>query len=308
MLFRADEVSLRAIMRHPSFAALPCLAFASLALASCQSSTPAARAPEAAASQSAALAPTAQAPGKTQPGVTSDCGNYALMTHGSLQFMNNVWAREKASGPYEQCVIRRGSDGQQQFGWTWTWPGFEPLGFGFPEIIFGWKPWSEASTDARLPIQLSALKELSVRYAVNTESTGKISLSAGVWLTSSGQVTANPLAIADEIAIWLDYPEGATPSGERAGSLAVEGVDYELWHTPNHGDRGDGTGWDLYYLKGASRRLQGTLQLERFLQALQSKQLISPDHYVASVEFGNELMSGSGTTWVSDFDVVVTAR
>src|SRR4051812_45834728 len=53
---------------------------------------------------------------------------------------------------------------------------------------------------------------------------------------------------------------------------------------------------------------QGTLKLERFLEALQGKQLISPDRFVASVEFGNELMSGSGTTWINDFDVLVTPR
>lgn len=291
-------------MRPPSHASLSCSALVSLAAWACQSSAPAARAPEAAA---AGATPAAQAPGKAQPGVTSDCGNYSVLTQGSLQVMNNAWAREKANGAFEQCVLRRGAAGQEQFGWTWTWPGFEPEGYGFPEVIFGWKPWSGASTDARLPIPLSALKELSLRYAVSSESSGKISLSAAVWLTSSGQATApNPLAIADEIAIWLDYPEDATPTGERSGSLAVDGVDYELFHAPNHGDRGNGQGWDLYYLKGPSRRLQGTLKLERFLAALQGKQLISPEHFVASVEFGNELMSGSGTTWVNDFDVVVT--
>lgn len=73
------------------------------------------------------------------------------------------------------------------------------------------------------------MKALSVRYAVSTESTGKINLAAAIWLTISGQATApNPLAIAHEIAIWLGYPEGATPLGERTGSLAVEGVGHEL--------------------------------------------------------------------------------
>jgi len=231
------------------------------------------------------------------------------MASGSLQFMNNAWAREKAQGGFEQCVLRRGVADEAEFGWTWTWPGFEPLGYGFPEIIFGWKPWSDASTDPRLPIRISDLKELAVRYAVTTESTGKISLAASMWLTKSGQATGpNPLAIVDEIAIWLDYPEGANPTGEHTGSLQIEGVAYELWHSPSHGDRGDGQGWDLYYLKGPNHRLQGTLSLDRFLEALSSKNIVTPDRFVASVEFGNELMSGSGTTWVNDFDVVVTPR
>jgi hypothetical protein len=307
--FAPDQYSLVRIMSHPPYALLSSLALASLAFSSCRSSAPAARTPEAADVQPRASSATAHAPGKTQPGVTSDCGNYSVMAHGSLQFMNCVWAREKANGAFEQCMLRRGADSEAQFGWTWAWPGFEPLGYGFPELIFGWKPWSEASTDARLPIKISALKELSIRYAVSTESTGKASLAAAIWLTSSGQATApNALAITDEIVIWLDYPIGATPTGTRTGSLAVEGVDYELWHTPNHGDRGNGQGWGLYYLKGPSHRLQGTLKLHRFIEAMQGRKLISPEHFVASVELGNEVMSGTGTTWVSDFDVVVTPR
>ncbi|HKO93733.1 MAG TPA: hypothetical protein VJU61_21415 [Polyangiaceae bacterium] len=285
------------------------------ALFACQAntSTPAAQAPEVAAqppsSEQPAAAPLASAPGKAQPGVTSDCGNYSVIAQGSLQVMNNVWAREKAQGAFEQCVLRRGTGGQAQLGWTWAWPGFEPGGYSFPEIIFGWKPWSAGSTDARLPIQISGLKELSLRYVVNTESTGKLSLTAAVWLTTSGQAAAaNPLAITDEIAILLDYPEGFTPPGTRGASLLVDGVEYGLWHTPNNGDLGNGTGWNLYYLQGPSQRLQGTLKLDRFLEALRGKQLVSAERYVASVEFGNELMSGSGTTWVNDFEVVVTPR
>lgn len=34
---------------------------------------------------------------------------------------------------------------------------------------------------------------------------------------------------------------------------------------------------DSYHLKGPSHRLQGTLKLDRFLEAMQGKQLISPD-------------------------------
>lgn len=299
---------------HPD-ASPPCSvvprAVCCLVLASCQASVPSAQAPEPASPSGAepALAAPLHAPGKAEPGVTSDCGEYAVMARGSLQYMNNVWAREKAKGGFEQCVLRRGADAQPQLGWTWAWPGFEPEGYGFPEIIFGWKPWSDASTDAKLPIQLSALRELTVRYAVSTESTGKQTLAASMWLTNSGQATApNPLAIASEFAIWLDYPEGSTPSGEHTLSLQVEGASYELWHTANHGDRGNGQGWDLYYLVGPNHRLQGTLKLERFLEAFASKKLITPEQFLASVELGNELMGGSGTTWVSDFDVAVTAR
>ena len=39
---------------------------------------------------------------------------------------------------------------------------------------------------------------------------------------------------------------------------------------------------------------------------LSKQNLIRNDRFVASVELGNELMGGSGTTWVQDFAVLVS--
>ena len=57
-------------------------------------------------------------------------------------------------------------------------------------------------------------------------------------------------------------------------------------------------------------RVQGddewTTYEEPLLEGLSKQSLIRDDRFVASVELGNELMSGSGTTWVQDFDVDVS--
>ena len=39
------------------------------------------------------------------------------------------------------------------------------------------------------------------------------------------------------------------------------------------------------------------------LRHLTAKKWINSSDYVASVEFGNEVMGGTGTTWVKHFDV-----
>jgi hypothetical protein len=38
---------------------------------------------------------------------------------------------------------------------------------------------------------------------------------------------------------------------------------------------------------------------------LTAAKLVSTSDYVASVEFGNEIMGGTGTTWIHHFDVRV---
>jgi len=247
-----------------------------------------------------------KAPARRQPGVTSQCSNYATTTQGPFQYQNNMWAEGKAKGSFEQCIVARKSDGETQLGWTWNWPGYEPLGFGYPEIIFGWKPWSEQSTTSALPLRISDLRALTVRYAVATEHTGKVALSISIFVTDSGIASAaNPRAIVAELVLWLDYPDDAVPVGTQAAAFEVAGIGYELWHTPRHGDHGDGTGWELYYLKGPNHQLHGAIQLKPLFEWLLQKNLIRGDRFVASVELGNELMSGSGTTWVRDFDVLV---
>jgi len=247
------------------------------------------------------------APGNGLPGVKRECGTYATLDHGPYQLMNNMFAREEAAGPYEQCLLQREVEGKTQLGWAWSWPGFRPGSYGFPELVFGWKPWSERSTDARLPVQLGNVQRLGVQYAVQTESSGKQSLALGAWLTDTGKVSANPLSIRTEVVVWLDYVDGIHPAGQLVETVKLQDQSYELWSESPHGDRGDGSGWDLYYFKAAERRRSGTVELLPFLEYLQKQGRVQGEHFVASVEFGNELMGGTGTTWVDDYQVFVTA-
>jgi hypothetical protein len=268
---------------------------------------PAAAGEHAASGETAGAETRGLAPGGAAAGVTSECGAYATLERGSYQLMNNAFAREEARGPWEQCLLRREVDGKEQLGWSWSWPGFRPSSYGFPELIFGWKPWSERSTDARLPVRLADVQRLDVQYAVHTESSGKHSLSLGMWLTDSGQVASNPRAIRTEVAIWLDQEEGLTPAGQRIESVSLNDQRYELWYEPNHGDRGDASGWDLYYFQAAERRRAGSVQLLPFLEHLRQAGRVRAEHFVASVELGNELMGGTGTTWVEQYEVLLTS-
>ncbi len=107
--------------------------------------------------------------------------------------------------------------------------------------------------------------------------------------------------------MWLDFDSGASPDGQKGGVLDVRGTSYELWRDDNHGDRGDGKGWTYYTAKGPKLGLQGLLPIDAVLNAMADKGYWDRSLYVSSVEFGNEVRSGTGSTWVKRYQVDVEA-
>jgi len=249
-----------------------------------------------------------EAPGKSAPGVTAKCDAYATHTAGPYRYSNNQWGSKKAKGKAEQCLLLREVEGKTELGWTWNWPGFDPSVFAYPEIEFGWKPWSGGkSTDARFPIKVSELPRLTLRYEVETVATGSYDLAPEVWLTNtaSAPMAPNPQSITTEVMFWMDYASGARPAGRVIETPTIDGVEYELWKEDNIGADANGKGWTLLSFKSPKIVHRGTLAIDKMLKHLVDAKLANPDDYLASVEFGNEVMGGSGTTWVKQFEIQV---
>jgi hypothetical protein len=284
-----------------------CTSIVTAVLAAC-SATPDAAAPEAPPSASAgALEAGTGAPGQHLPGVLADCQAWAMRHEGRLRYENNVWGSKKAQGKFQQCLLSREHNGKQQLGWTWSWPGFDPTVFAYPEIVVGWKPWSGgATTDARFPIKVSDVKELSLEYEVETSATGAYNLAPEIWLTETGATPrANPKSIITEVMFWMDYAAGARPAGSIIDHVELNGVTYELWREENIGADANGKGWQLLSFKSPQRQLKGRIDIASLLRHLATAKLARTSDYVASVEFGNEIMGGTGTTWIKHFDVQV---
>jgi hypothetical protein len=246
------------------------------------------------------------APGKLAPGVTSHCRNGYARLVGAYRYENNQWGRDKARGGSEQCLLERERAGKTEYGWTWHWPGEAPSVYAYPEIIWGWKPWTGgASTDARFPRRVADVERLALHYAVQTDAVGSYNLAPEVWLTrrkdSSGK--PNPELITTEIMFWLDYAGIARPAGEIIDEPTIDGVRYELWKMDDMGNTGGGVGWRIYSFKRADIVRAGTLNVHEFLRYMTARNQINPNDFVASVEFGNEIVGGRGTTWVERFEV-----
>jgi hypothetical protein len=254
------------------------------------------------------LKPKASAPAQSEPGVTSNCAAWATQVDGPYRYENNVWGHDKAKSGYEQCLLQRTVNGRVERGWSWNWPGFDASVFAYPQIVFGWKPWSGGQpTDERFPLKVADIEHLALHYEVETQATGTYNLAPEIWLTRSGKWTpsATPGLITTEIMFWMDYSGGAEPAGKLVDRPKVGGIGYEMWRAD---DFGAGGKWRYLAFKSTEIRRQGTIDMLAVLRYAIERKLVNADHYVASVEFGNEVMGGSGTTWVERFEVEARAK
>ncbi len=261
-----------------------------------------------AATSSACRPRQSLAPGKALPGIDSRCTDNAAYVDGPYKYENNQWGRDKARsrGDFEQCLLRRTIGDKHEYGWTWNWPGHEPSVYAYPEIIWGWKPWTGGtSSDGRFPRRVSEIEQLKLHYHVETDATGSYNLAPEVWLTSGkgGSGKPNPELITTEIMFWLEYAGAARPAGDVIDTPTIDGVRYELWKMDDMGNKGGGVGWRIYSLKSPQVTRQGTLNIGALLRDMTAKGQINAKDYVASVEFGNEINGGSGTTWVKRFEI-----
>jgi hypothetical protein len=243
-----------------------------------------------------------------QPAETASlCMDGDQMRNGPYVYENNQWGKAKANGPYSQCILRRNADGAPQYGWSWEWPGFNASVFAYPEIIYGWKPWSGGkSTDPKLPMKVTDIRTMKMQFDIDLQATGGYNLAPEIWLTSTGEASmgAAPARITTEIMFWMNR-ENMQPAGMFMEKVTVDGVDYQLWKLDSMGDTGNGQGWAYYAFMSAKPQNKAILDIGQFIQYLLSKSYIAAENYVASIEFGTEIAGGKGTAWLKEYSLLV---
>jgi hypothetical protein len=255
----------------------------------------------------AAQPPTPAAQGAEAEVTDSLCKDGDQMRKGPYVFENNQWGKAKANGPYSQCLLRRMVDGTAQFGWQWEWPGYNASVFAYPEVIYGWKPWSGGkSTDPKLPMKVTDIRTMRMKFDLDLQAGGGYNLAPEIWLTSTGEASLQPAPgrITTEIMFWMNH-ETMQPAGMFVEKVTIDGADYQLWKLDGMGDTGNGAGWAYFAFLSAKPQNKATLDIRQFIQYLLSKKDISADTWVASIEFGNEIAGGKGTAWLKEYSLLI---
>ncbi len=279
---RAGTYTLRAVC------ALACLALLGLTAAGCDY--------EAGPSNAAGLdSPIVQSSEAAQS--ESHCGDWDELTDSVLIFQNNVWGKGNITD-YEQCLLKRTLDGATEYGWRWQWPEGTGQVKAYPQVIYGHKPWNSKSSTSVLPARIGSLTQLSIAYTVELSAAGTYNLAYDIWVTSANP--PSPETITHEVMIWLDQTFVAQPQVFHAGQVVVHGIAYDLYVRPNfHPDSG------ANYIAFVSQEPQfsGVVDVVEFLSYLVAHNHIPANHYVASVELGNEVIDGAGELWLKHFQV-----
>ena len=248
----------------------------------------------------AACGAAAERPARETRIVSCEDGHVSDTPNGRL--VNNMWNKQAAVGAYEQCLLMRGEPAAPLFGWSWEWPIESETLLAYPQALFGWKPWNGGvTTNSALPIQISSIETLELSYRVHTTAQGKYNFAATMWITRSGRTSdqPNPADISADVNVWMNN-RGVPLSGEQVATARIANIDVQVWHAADIGDASGANSnrWQHVVYLAQAVPASGTLDLAAFVRDAVDRGILSPAHYVSSVELGNEIVSGSGETWI----------
>jgi len=273
--------------------------------------TGAAVAPDAQAVQlvAATPAPTPASAAASTPAATStgpqielNCEESSVTYAGAYLAENNSWGRQGVVG-WTQCMgAATNARGGISAHWNWNWRQQGDNVKAYPEVVFGHKPGYPKSTTTLLPRKLAKIQTLVLDYDVQTEREGTGNMAIDMWLTNT--VTPASFAappITHEIMIWLEVFGPMYPGGQQVDKVRINGTMYRVFVGEKFG-----LGWRyLAFVPNSPMQTMGSIDLMPFFVYLKGKKLITTEEFLSTVNFGNELISGSGETKLNRFAVTV---
>lgn len=236
------------------------------------------------------------------PNLPTKCEDWASFRFADYTLSNNVWNKGAVKG-YEQCVRHGAPRGLYRSGWTWDWPDTGNAHVrAYPEIIFGWKPWDDIPTTAKLPKPLSALAGVTATYRIAVAGTGAFNTTFDLWLIPDAAPVKDPATgqprISTEVMVWVANQD-LRPAGTVIDTVPATFGTLTLYREafPN---------WTYYAFVLDAPLYEGRIELNDLLQYLIAGGHVSPNEHLASVEFGTEIAFGKGAADLIEYEVRVT--
>jgi cellulose 1,4-beta-cellobiosidase len=227
----------------------------------------------------------------------------AMVVGDRYRILNNVWNKQATTGRYRQMIFVNESKGQPVFGWVWKWWGSSSV-VAYPELQVGHSPWNgETAPNSGFPFRAGS-KKLVVDYDVSMRASGSYNLAFEFWTVSSPPVTKD--GITHEVMIWI-AENRLGPAGNLIAKAEIGGHQFRIFLANNHGDDSGANSntWTIISLVADKPILHGPLDIGAIVGYLVQNRLLDSNVYVACLELGNEVASGSGKTEIRNYAVRV---
>ena len=242
--------------------------------------------------------------------IALNCQDGAWLTSGSYAVENNQWGKGGATGSYSQCVGIGpvAADGSVSARWTWTWPSGPGEIKAYPEIVFGQKPGYPPTPNTNLPRRLDQISQATSSWSTRSTYTGTGQLTFDLWLTSDPLRYPRFLdtPITHEIMIAVE-PYGGYGLNRNPGwfveEIVINGVRYRTYKADNFGP--PERRWRFLVFQMLTPMVSGSLDLRPLFDYLKARGFIQGNEYLSSIEFGSELVEGSGDVTVDSFKATV---
>jgi len=225
---------------------------------------------------------------------STTCADDARISVDTFVLENNVWGKGELTN-YQQCITAKQNDTSTTFGWSWNWPAVGGNVKAYPEIIFGYKPFGSSTTSPLLPKKIIDLQSAVVSFSnCVTSFNGSGNFAFDIWITDSA--TPKEANIKHEIMIWLEK-KIQQPAGSFVEQVTIDGSTYDYYRGP--------LSWDyIAFVKTSSNKVS-SINLSDFFTYLINKNHLSANEFLAAIEFGNEVISGMGSTVITNYKIEI---
>jgi len=222
------------------------------------------------------------------------CADWGNVIFDEYILENNVWGKGNITN-YLQCIFYDNTGENIELGWEWTWPSSGNNVKAYPEIVFGHKPWSPTSTTPSLPLVISDVQSINITLDSDMTASGSYNLAYDIWITTTHVPSEN--VISREIMIWLANSQ-LMPAGEKIETVIIDEMAFDLY-------KHSFPDWEYLAFLPHEQTTDSSIRLEQFLNTLINFQLLEETEFIASIEFGNEIVDGSGNLIIHQYEISV---
>lgn len=183
----------------------------------------------------------------------------------------------------------------------WSFPQIGQSGLtedikSYLEIIYGHQLNGTASTNSHLPIAVSEITPtLGVNYDVNITQDGLSQTLFDVVFTSG---RGNNILTTDIAVMVTKSPYSINPNDPSfVETVTIDGIVYDVLAHINQSPR-----FSIFFLP-RTEKLTGTFKLKAFSDYLLSKKFLNSRDYLDGIEFGTEVISGTGKTEIKSYSI-----